>query len=92
MNSQALKWFVNIGLLIAFFAVVITGLFKFTPLMRVLGLTGRVFPLALMSDVHDWTGIALVVLVGVHLFLNWRWMVTMTKKILTGKNGGNEGN
>jgi putative Mn2+ efflux pump MntP len=86
MNSPTLKWSVDIGLLIAFLVCVITGLFKWTLLMRTLGLTGYIFPLALMSDIHDWSGIALVVLVGIHLLLNGRWIVTMTKKILAGKN------
>jgi hypothetical protein len=87
MNSNTIKWFVDIGLLVAFLACAITGLFKFTLLMRMLGLTELIFPLALMSDIHDWTGLALVILVAIHLFLNRRWIVSMTKKVFTGKIG-----
>jgi hypothetical protein len=90
MSSPIAKWSVDIALLVAFLACVITGLFKFTLLMRMLGLTGLVFPLALMSDIHDWSGIALVVLVGVHLFLNRHWIWSMTKKVVTGKKVGDK--
>jgi hypothetical protein len=85
MNTQTAKWFIDLCLLIAFLACVITGIIKYTLLMRMLGLTGLVFPFALMSDIHDWTGIALVILVGVHLILNRRWIITMTKRVFTGK-------
>jgi len=85
MNTQILRYFVDIGLLIAFLAVAITGLFKWTLLLRTLGLTGYVFPLALMSDIHDWSGIALVIFVGIHLILNIKWMAVVTRKILSGK-------
>jgi Domain of unknown function (DUF4405) len=84
VNNQIAKWVVDIGLLASFLVCVVTGIFKFTLLMRMLGLTQLVFPLALMSDIHDWSGILLIILVGVHLVLNRRWIWAMTKKILTG--------
>jgi hypothetical protein len=85
MNLQIAKWVVDIGLLVSFLVTVVTGIFKFTLLMRMLGLTQLVFPLALMSDVHDWSGIILIVFVGLHLFLNRGWIWSMTKKIVYGK-------
>jgi uncharacterized membrane protein len=85
MNTQIAKWLTDIGLLITFLACAITGIFKWTLLMRTLGLTGLVYPYALMSDIHDWTGSALVILVAVHLILNRRWIAVMTRKILSGK-------
>jgi hypothetical protein len=42
-----------------------------------------VLPLALMSDIHDWAGLALGFFVAAHLFLNGAWILTMTRKILT---------
>ena len=69
---------------VVFLICFITGLFKFTLLMRMLGLTGVVIPLALMSDIHDWSGIVLGLLVAVHLVLNRGWILSMTRKILEG--------
>jgi len=86
MQRNVLKWSVDILMLVFFLISAVTGLFKFTLLMRAFGLTGLVLPLAWMSDLHDWSGLALVVLVLVHLFLNRRWLVAVTKKILAGKS------
>jgi hypothetical protein len=70
---------------IFFLVSFITGFFKFTLLMRILGLTDLVLPLALMSDIHDRSGLALGFFVAAHLFINRHWIKTMTSKILRGE-------
>jgi uncharacterized iron-regulated membrane protein len=35
-------------------------------------------------DIHDWAGIALVVILLLHLVLHWRWVVTVTRRLLAG--------
>jgi hypothetical protein len=84
MNMQVVKWCVDLamGILVSISAV--TGFLKFTLLMRTFGLTGIVLPLAQMSDIHDWSGITLSLLVLVHLFLNRAWILSMTRKMVTG--------
>ena len=84
MNMQVVKWCVDLAMGIAFLFSFVTGFFKFTLLMRIFGLTDIVLPLARMSDIHDWAGIALGILVATHLFLNRAWILSMTRKILTG--------
>jgi hypothetical protein len=84
MNIQVVKWCVNLMMGIAFLICFITGLFKFTFLMRTFSLTDIVLPLALMSDIHDWAGIALGIFVAVHLFLNRAWILSMTRKMIAG--------
>jgi hypothetical protein len=81
MNMQVFRYGVDALMGIMFLVCCITGLFKFTLLMRILGLTGAVLPLALMSDIHDWSGIALGLLVALHLFLNRSWILSMTRKV-----------
>ena len=85
VNMQVVKWGVDLAMGIAFLCCAVTGIFKFTVLMRTFGLTGIILPMALMSDIHDWTGIILCFLVAVHLFLNRAWILAMTRKILAGK-------
>jgi len=68
---------------IAFMLCGITGIFKFTFFMRAFSVTGIVLPMALMSDIHDWSGVVLWFLVAVHLFLNRAWILSMTRKVLT---------
>jgi hypothetical protein len=84
LNMQVVKWCVDLAMGIAFLFSCVTGFFKFTLLMRTFGLTEIVLPLALMSDIHDWAGITLCILVAVHLFLNRVWILSMTRKMFTG--------
>jgi uncharacterized integral membrane protein len=84
VNMQVVKWCVDIAMGIVFLCSAVTGIFKFTVLMRVSGFSGVVLPMALMSDIHDRAGIILCLLVAIHLFLNRAWILSMTRKILTG--------
>jgi len=36
-------------------------------------------------DLHDWTSVAIVVLVFLHLILHWKWIIFMTKKAFSFK-------
>jgi hypothetical protein len=82
MNMQVVKWFLDLGMGIFFLICFVTGFFKFTLLVRMFGLTGLVLPLARMSDIHDWSGLALGFFVAAHLIVNRGWIITMTRKIL----------
>jgi cytochrome b subunit of formate dehydrogenase len=84
MDRQLVKWCVDLAMGIAFLVSFITGLLKLTLLLRVLGLTFVMLPLARISDIHDWSGIVLGCCVAVHLFLNRRWIISTTKKVLSG--------
>ena len=84
MNNQTVKWGVNLAMGVTFAICFITGLLKFTLLLRLSGLNLVVLPSALISDLHDWSGIALGLFVCLHLFLNRRWILSMTKEILQG--------
>jgi hypothetical protein len=33
-------------------------------------------------DLHDWTAVALLVMVIIHLILHWKWIVYMTRKAM----------
>lgn len=81
---QVVKWCVDLAMGIVFLFSAVTGILKFTVLMRLSGFTDIVLPMALMSDIHDRAGIALTVLVAAHLFLNRGWIISMTRKMLAG--------
>jgi hypothetical protein len=36
-------------------------------------------------DLHDWTAVALLVMLIIHLILHWKWIVYMTKKAFSFK-------
>ena len=58
-----------------------TGIWKFGSLLRAIGINPDYanLPMKAMSAWHDWSGVALAVLVLVHLILNWNWIVCTTK-------------
>jgi len=33
-------------------------------------------------DLHDWTAVALMAILGLHLAMNWRWVLSVTKRLL----------
>jgi hypothetical protein len=75
MDKLKLKYFIDIGMLIAFLCVGITGIMKLPGFMRSLG-RGYI---GNISDLHDNSGIALVIFVVLHLILNFNWLVSVTK-------------
>ena len=73
---------VDVGLLLSFLGVTITGIIKFRTLM---GLFGVKFAFSdatwgLLRTIHDWSGLVMAILVLVHLILNWGWIVETTKE------------
>lgn len=38
-------------------------------------------------DIHQWAGVALIVILLVHLLLHWRWVLNVTKRVLAGPPG-----
>jgi hypothetical protein len=84
MDIKILKWLTDLGMGITFAVCFITGLLKFSLLLQMTGLNDIVLPSALISDLHDWSGILLGLLVFLHLYLNRTWITGMTKKVLGG--------
>lgn len=84
VTTQTVRWGIDIAMGITFLVTFITGLFNWTLLMRTIGLTNVVLPLALMSEIHSWAGPLLGFFVAVHLFVNRAWIIATTRKILRG--------
>ena len=34
-------------------------------------------------DLHDWTAVALLALLVIHLILHWKWIIYVTKKVFS---------
>jgi len=84
METKILKWVVDLALGVTFAVCFVTGLLKFPLLLQATGLYRLVLPSALISDLHDWSGLFLGFFVLLHLSLNRIWIIAMTKKVLTG--------
>nr|WP_319376268.1 DUF4405 domain-containing protein [uncultured Methanoregula sp.] len=83
-DHQIVRWSVDVALGIVFLVSLITGLAKLTVLLRVTGLGQVVLPLARISDIHDTAGVLLALLVLIHLYLNRKWIIGTTRRILSG--------
>jgi cytochrome b subunit of formate dehydrogenase len=84
MDTKILHWSVDLALGVTFAICFVTGLLKFSLLLQATGLNDVVLPSALISDLHDWSGILLGMFVLLHLYLNRTWIIGMTKKVLAG--------
>jgi hypothetical protein len=74
-----LNYFVDLGMLITANILFITGLIKFLNIWG--SLEELSFTAAILTELHDWSGIILGVLVFIHLLLHWKWIIAMTRKI-----------
>ncbi len=77
-KEELAKFWIDVGMSISFLLVGITGIFK------IHGLISNFFPWALdfinfklMSLIHDWSGVVMVILVFIHLALNRVWIKSM---------------
>ena len=82
MRRDLLIYLVDIGLLISFLLVAITGIIKFPGLLSVFGIGYGSIPISGLSKLHDWSGVAMSILVLMHLALHWNWIVVTTKRYL----------
>jgi hypothetical protein len=81
MDRSWVNYWIDFGLLASFLLAGITGIAKWPKLLPFFGISYSQVPIAFISNLHDWSGLVMVVLVIVHLILHWRWLVAMTKRI-----------
>jgi len=85
MKRNVLIYIVDIFLLIFSLVVVVSGVIKFPGLLTLLKIDPFSLPQSEITFLHDWIGIALTALTLVHIFLNWKWILAMSKKLLNRK-------
>jgi hypothetical protein len=88
MDRNFIRWSLDVIMAVAFTLSFVTGMLKFTLLLRMTGLGRIILPSAGISDLHDWSSVLLGVLVFVHLYLNRAEIMAMTKKVIAGKMSG----
>lgn len=72
------KYFFDVGLLLSFLACLITGILKLPGFIQFYHKASISLPLSQITLIHDRSGI----LALLHLYLNWKWMVSVTRKLL----------
>jgi len=84
-KTLLIKYITDVLLAIAFLLNIITGIFKFPILTSYFKFIFRSISSPTMAFIHDWSGILLVLLVFIHLILNFKWIAEMTKSIFKRK-------
>ena len=87
MSKKLTMYVVDVGLILTFLAVTITGIIKFRSFWSLFGmkLTFADATWGILRTIHDWSGITMAILVLVHLILNWSWIVETTKEYFSRK-------
>jgi cytochrome b subunit of formate dehydrogenase len=68
MNRKTVIRLTSFLLLIVTIICVVTGIMKWPGLISALGLTYRQVPVLLITEIHDWSGLLMTVLVMVHVY------------------------
>ena len=89
MGKAKINYFIDILMLIFFTINSITGLiiFFFLPTgvkrgayQEFLGIIKQNW-----SNLHNWSGLLLLLLIAIHLILHWKWIISMTKSLVQKK-------
>jgi len=90
MGKSKINYVIDILMLIFFIINAITGLIIFFFLPTGVKKGGYQEFLGIIkhnwADVHNWSGLLLLLLVAIHLILHWKWIVSMTKSLIAKNN------
>jgi hypothetical protein len=91
VKRNALNYAVDMGMLLSFAAVLMTGIAKYPLLLRLLARNGVYLPSSEITLIHEWGGAVLAVFTLVHLVLHWRWMMSATRRLWRSGKGKEAG-
>ena len=81
MKKTTMNYWVDLAIGVSFVSSAISGLvfvLPFDATVEVLGISYQAW-----NSLHTWSSLALIAGVGAHLALHWKWMVSMTKRMLS---------
>ncbi len=76
------KYLVDVGLGISFFLCFVTGIVKLPGFVRFFHRAAIDLPMDQIDHLHDGSGVILGLFALVHLALNWKWLVSVTRKLI----------
>ncbi|MBU0893982.1 MAG: DUF4405 domain-containing protein [Nanoarchaeota archaeon] len=87
MNKNQVKFTIDLLMFIDFLLIAISGFILWLVLPRGGGKLGNLF-IFLREDwlfIHHWTSVLLIILIIIHLLLNWIWIKNMFLRICIGQ-------
>jgi len=82
MNKNKVKLLVDVLMFIDFLIIAFSGFVLWFVLPRGSGRLGNefIFYRETWLGIHDWTGVILIILLILHLILNWQWIKSWFRK------------
>jgi cytochrome b subunit of formate dehydrogenase len=74
-----INYSINCGLLVTFLITAVTGILKFPGFLNLLGISMRKMPMPTITVLHDWGGLAMTLLVLIHIILHMKWIIAVTR-------------
>jgi hypothetical protein len=87
MKRGTLNYFIDLGLILSFSAVLFTGVAKFPILLHFLARQGIYLPSNQITLIHEWGGAALALFTLLHLVLHWKWVTATTRRLFKKESG-----
>ena len=79
-TPNRLKDFLLSLMVVCFIILAGTGIIKHRELLKMFGVTNNLLPMKEISILHDWAGVALIILIVLHLIVQRGWFVYMYQK------------
>jgi len=84
INSNKIKYFLNWAIFLLGLTCLITGIIRFSSIFMFIAInigidSNQIF---IINFIHRWTGVAAGVLILIHLILNWRWVLKISREYL----------
>lgn len=83
-DSNKIKYFLNWAIFLFGLTTLITGIIRFSNIFMFIALkigisSNQIF---IINFIHRWTGVAASGLILIHLILNWRWILKISRSFL----------
>lgn len=85
MKKKIINYTTTLVLIVIFFIVGIIGILIFPGFLKILGINLNSLPKVQIYKVHNRLGFLLVLLLIIHIKLNWKWIATLTKQFINKK-------
>lgn len=77
-----MNYIIDMLMLASAFLCTLTGIIKWPDLLRMLGGSSQNLLMELVSAVHDWSGLAVILLAIVHIAMHRKWLALMTRSYI----------
>lgn len=81
MKKRTIHFIVDIPLFAIFLIVGLTGILLFPGFLQLFGFNINSLPKFQIYQIHNWVGLLLIIIASLHIDLNWKWIITITKRL-----------